>query len=521
MVTLKLKVLKSRILPIPLSASVIFLIFYGLLNRGPISHGALWGDDALLFRASSIPGGFASDLTSSLFQTGSAKSRPLLQPILALLLQSFGNDQFWYLWISAVLVVAISISVFFLIRSICGNNLVGILGAIVVQTTRFNWYSKDNVFGIMEATAILLLVLSVHQILHQLKEEDSSRALLSGIILLFASTLVHERYVLVSAAIPFAFLLISILDKSVISKRNAALSLYFFLIPTFHVIWKVSLLNVSPFTGGGESNFSSVKGPWILKHVIQTATSVVGWSTGYKDAASHLNIKPVFLPVLASLVLVAICVGIYRTFILVFQTGDSKAVQTRSTLIILCAFFSTNVISASLVIERIEYRWLFGPLIFLIVIISSLKFSRQPELHLVRICALIIAIFVGDLMYQPMHKPELVNARRVQYALEGLKSTSHFDELDRDIPWKLVVVAENWESWKWWTFAYGNVFLNSDNAPVQVVFSTSDLAFSSCQKDWKLASCTLLKLDGLNDQHQISTISLRNLYDFSRSRVDN
>ena len=517
----RLNVFKAWVHVIPTFASVMFLIVYGVLNRGPISHGSLWGDDALLFRASSIPGGFASDLTDSFFQTGSAKSRPLLQPILSLLLQSFGNDQFWYLWISLVLVIAISVSIFFLVRSICGNNLVGIVGAIVVQTTRFNWYSKDNVFGIMEATAILLLVLSVQQIIHQLNEKNSSRRLLTGIIFLFASTLVHERYVLVSAAIPFAFVLISMLDKSVISKKNAVLSLNFFLIPAFHVIWKVSLLNVSPFTGGGESNFSSVKGPWILNHVIETATSVVGWSAGYKDAASSLNIEPFFLPLLASLVLLAICVGLYRTLNLVLRSEDSKAIQTRSTLVILFAFFSANVISASLVIERIEYRWLFGPLIFLILIISCLELSRRPDLHIVRISALIIAILIGDLIYQPMHKSDQVNAVRVQNALKGLENITHFDELGRDMPWKLVVVAENWESWKWWTLAYGNVFLNSDHAPVQVVFSTSDLALSSCLKDWKLASCTVLKLDGLNDQHKISRISMRNLYDFSTPKVDN
>jgi hypothetical protein len=77
--------------------AIVWLLLLTILTRHPIGGGPLWGDDALLYRASRMPSGYASDFWLGFVQTGSAKYRPLLTPVLALMTDTFGNDQFGYL----------------------------------------------------------------------------------------------------------------------------------------------------------------------------------------------------------------------------------------------------------------------------------------------------------------------------------------------------------------------------------------------------------------------------------------
>ena len=487
---------------------LILLIVTGVLLRGRIENGPLWGDDALLLRASRFSGGFSSDVLASTFQTGSSKSRPLLQPILAAMLRVFGNNQFWYLFISSALVIAISCIVFKTLKALGASSSIAWLTSSIVLVTRFNWYAQDNVFGTMEALALLLALLSLYGLLQSVREEVVNlKKVTTSILLLCAATFVHERYVLVALAIPTSLVLAELLLRNPHTKEIAKASTAFMSIPVLHIIWKEGLQNVSSLTGGGESNFETVIGLWIGKNFLQVLTSISGWSSGYRELEEIADVPSVVFVSVSILVLTVLVAGLIdigvrsksRTLV-----DSGKLAQ----IILIGGVFCAMSISASLVIERIEYRWLFGPLVLFLFFVQALLSSSTLKMK--RVLSIIVPlVLVTEFLYQPLHKPQRINERRVANAVIKLEQFGKNNDVEKEEPFKLVISATNWNpSWQWWTLAYGNVFLQTINPPVVLVLSSTENAYRDCQRDWNLSSCIWLQLDGETDQVTVSRIDL-------------
>lgn len=463
----------------------IFFPTVSVLVRLPIRHQPLWGDDALLLRASQMPHGYASSLTESFFQTGSFKYRPITTPILSVFVSWFGNDIFWYQIVNTAFIGVLAFIVFLICASLSNSRLLGIFAGILVILTRFNWYSQDYVFGLMEITALLLFTGCLGLVIAALRQEDVFILSMSQGLLLMC-TLTHERYVLVSLAIPMG-VVVSAFVTQILARRLVQRSLWFLAIPLIHIVVKSELLMVSPLTGGGESDFNKVKGFWILRHFLEAVWSLFGLSNGYENAAQESRLNPLVFVATTLLTTGVVFLVLVQKFFVSFRKKSPEI----AIGIVLLAVFGSVTFSASLVIERIEYRWLFPSFITFLFLASWVMSSGSHRLRMA-VFAVAISMAATEFAYQPFHRIIALSPSRVEAAVSALRGRG------QDGPWKLIVMPKNWEhSWQWWSFGYGDVFFQMDNPPMSVsIVGDERSASEECDKDWILSYCTLLIVDG-------------------------
>ena len=476
------------------SASIGCILCLAILTKSSISHGPLWGDDALLLRASRMPNGYASDFWLGFMQTGSAKYRPILSSVLALLTDKFGNDQFGYLVVSNMLLTVVAILVFVLSRRIGGSTLLSLAISSLVLVNRFSWYSQDNVFGIMEAGALIFLLLATLQVLRAVDGDYSHLRFAVSALFLLAATLIHERYLLVSAVIPTSLLIVVVVHRTASWIRAFRTSLIFLLIPAVHILLKAGLLNVSTLTGGGESNFSDVKGPWIAKHVLQTIASFAGLSEGNNYSADYWGIPSWIFALLTALVLLLVFLGIIaycdqRLHLRRDLSSDSDG-RIEFTLFLLLGILGSTSISASLVVERIEFRWVYAPFIFFLLLLILIYSEISNQLSGKILIMVIPILCMLELLYQPLHHVYTAPRIRVTEAINEAASSAPVYE-----PWKLQIGVRNWENWQWWQFAYGYVFTQLPNPPQSIDFFVPKPKYSGCV-DIERISCLVLFIDG-------------------------
>ncbi len=276
------------------------------------------------------------------------------------------------------------------------------------------------------------------------------------------------------------------------------------------MLFKAGLLNVSPFTGGGESSFEQVRGWWIGRHFIESLTSITGLSTGVDEVSQYWGLNSVLFAVVAiTIVVVVISLNLVMQLKGYFSKSRSSEQNiARRDLLLLFFLFSGTTLSASLVIERIEFRWLYGPFIFFILITAQLtRQFRLPSSGYFAVIPILSLLLLIDASYVPNHDDSRSQSNQVATALRALKS-----QAPPDGPWKLIVNTTNWQPWSQWQYGYGYVFSTLPNPPQEPVLIVNNLGKRAlvdvCNQGWRPDQCVILGADGLKDQPTVSVLTV-------------
>jgi hypothetical protein len=458
------------------TGQLIFLVFVSIsslwLRRVKGESDFLWGDDALLIEATNSLGGYGSSISTSLIDSGQEKWRPIFQFVVAILR--------YFDLLNYNVVLPANLTLLVLVAVLCGlitynvtsgNFLLSGLVALLVTQSRFSSYSQSAIFGLMEMLAALLCLSGVYGFVkynNQTEIKSTKRAIFS-ISLIFAATLVHERYLVTLIAV-IIFLLLKIDTQRVVL---AFTSLCFIFIN-----WaiKTFVLQINPLRSGASTDLSHSSGIWILKNFWYGFVGVFGGLSNEYLNFETISIPNVSLPSPmwnhALTVLIPILLSCVVSIVLCYKRNHSLSEFLTSNLFMILLVAISLQFAASLVQERVESRWLFSSELFFLIFVVSIPYifstklkSRMIVWGLVFLGLLsftVIALRANLMLTEPV-----VLKTQAQTVLEKLDSpTSTLKE------WRLVLdIADN--PFEQWMFSYGRAFEQLKNPPSDWEIGTS------------------------------------------------
>lgn len=341
------------------------------------------GDDYLLLNASRSSDGYASSLSGCVNDIGMGKWRPMFVCTVTPLLKLVGDRYWCYFLLNLVLIFLICLITANLLQRIVKLPEWNIAFCVfVVPFSRFAWYGRVSPFGVMEFGALLFALLFARQFMSALaKQTNRSWYLAGGLACL--SALFHERYLALLAA----GFLVSIFN--VRNKRTRVPLAPWLLLSGSLLAIKVFLLDTDPLVGGGEAPLRSSVDTWVLEHFLVGVKAVAGIGNGTNigfDESGYVRLPA--LGALGKVWLVALLLIVLVIFILkstlhrglsTSKSDSSKGLMGHQTVMCQLLLISGLLLiaPASMIISRIEGRWLFGPevflFIFMIVVLRSQK----------------------------------------------------------------------------------------------------------------------------------------------------
>ena len=438
-----------------------------------------YGDDYILLSASRSPNGYASSLFGCVNDLGSGKWRPMFVCTVAPVLKLF-DDRYWcYFLLNLVLI--------FMICLITGNLLKRIVKisewsvafcVFVLPFSRFAWYGRVSPYGLMEFGALLFALLFVRQVMSALAKQSISSWYLAGG---FATTsaLFHERYLVLIAA-GFLVALFNVRNEH----ARIPISPWLMFSGSLFAI-KVLLLQTDPLVGGGEATLRSSANTWILEHFLVGVKAVAGIGNGTNIAFDQSGY--VRLPVLGGLgkiwlvTLILILFAVITSKVAFGRSAMTSRVERSHESImqhsVMCQLLLTSglllIIPASTVISRIEGRWLFGPEVFLFILIIAV--IRSQKWRIVAVSSFLL-FSIACLKFLPIYEePMRLSNKVLDYVDENLDG-------ETQLTYTIVDPMNRPQSIQWieWVLGYGDKF--KQIGVKSVSFVSNDECTGSCIK---------------------------------------
>jgi hypothetical protein len=321
-----------------------------------------------------------------LLLTGSGgKYRPVVAAVLYVLFHQFGADYQAWVTFSVGLNLVIACLVFALVRRLTrGDTIIAFLAALLYITSRFSYYDVLQVAGLIEALAILLLVVILY-VAVEFAESDSRWPgyALAGLYLLI--TLTHERFL---ALFPFLVLLVLACVPPVL---NVALK---------HLVFHTSFLMG---TGGQALEFDPVS---IMTFMVKGFANMfwVNWGPDYLSGITMSEVSPK-ARVLVILIVVSLAAVIVLTVVRVLRLKDrSERLGELKGFVLWLSLFVSLLLMASITFRQ-EYRWLYAPFVVCLVYFCY-QFSRLPGRAVVKYAAIaVLAVMaIGADSYFKQHE---------------------------------------------------------------------------------------------------------------------
>ena len=457
--------LLSRFRRVSASISVIFLVS-GLsvcLFRVPTIHAYFYGDDYLVYEASRLPYGYASQPLLGLLQAGGGKYRPLFTPLVAVALKFFGNSYLGFQSVSWVLLVLVATVAASIVLEITTSLLATYMTIFAVTTSRFTWYGQTSVHGLMEFLALLLLLIAIRFHLRYLATRSTTN-LVATVLAVAASSFVHERYLI---AVVIFWILTFVAHRSW-GKRMAGLSLLFPSVVLAHIVLKNVVIGVSYIKGGGETSLSGSLGPWIIIHFFLSVVGTLGFSSGVNDyflRNGYQLIDPFqrtigVISARTAFAGLALLLLFYVAALLRRSLSKPRVGPPLLSLWLLCL---TLLIPPSTVISRIETRWLLGSFICAFIATATMISALPRGSNKKTVVGLAIALLlISTYHYQRSLDTFSYDRRIAQSVLNeaSLKSTE-------GRKWNLAIRSREVIPWM---FGYGRAFSQLDFPPRSVTF---------------------------------------------------
>ena len=341
------------------------------------------GDDFLLLSASRIDEGYASSVVGCVDDVGSGKWRPAFVCSAAPILKLFG-DQYWYFFLLNLgLIFVVCIVAAGVLKSITHLSNVSIAAfALVLPFSRFAWYGRISPFGLMEFGALIFALLFISHYSLALQRQTKISWYLAGGIACTAS-LFHERYIVLL----FAGFFVAVVNLR--NKRIPIPVIPWCIYTGSYIAIKLFLLGVDPLNGGGETPLRSSADTWILEHFLTGVKAIAGIGNGTNigfDASGYLRHPALGVVGNVWLTLVTLVLPLIVIWKTLFRRGIPAAKRetnielVEKQLVIRQLLLTSGlllIVPASTVISRIEGRWLYGPEVFLFILLVGILTSQS------------------------------------------------------------------------------------------------------------------------------------------------
>ena len=455
----------------------------------PIYRGFLFGDDYLFVRDAKTPGDFDS-VTKTMWLVGSEKWRPISTTTLVLLSRIFNFDFASYQWTNRAFLFVVGLIAALLAQSLTRSKSIKFIFFLLVIASPMTWLGQTSVYGSMELTALLLVLLAIAILVSpSLIEIQSSASLNVVAILLFSAGLAHERFIIVAVAVWAALLM-----KRDRYEKWARKSWVLLLVPTSHMFLRVFVLRIDPFVGGGESQLSETAGRWIISHFITSIEMVFGLHSGtgvfYGDSTlasiAKSNDRQTFQIYLLCFVLIAL---VLRSHFWA-KTRGGKIRPNDSMLLFVIGI--SLLLPAATVAERIEARWIFAPAICfalsILTLVSSMNVNEKNRVRNFEFFFVSLIFLVPAVLYLHDSADYLLLRNQHNMVLETAEKIS-----EEYSTWGLLLSQSDSSMPLSWQFGYGSTFSQLRNRPSFVLFADS---FSVCPKLKVKYTCFKFSLNG-------------------------
>jgi hypothetical protein len=348
------------------------------------------GDDLILWYASRILNTFASNFPSVIFEVGSGKWRPLWQISAYSVLKIFPSQDSTLVYSGVIFLYSMFVLIIILLTikifDLSKKWLAGI--AFFFLFSPYFWYHKYQLFGIMEMGGFLFAYLTL---IMQIRIYSNNRKNNKNYLILstftISAALFHERYLFLFG-INFLLLFIEMVKTKKLNIRNKDYFTALFLLA--YLSLRLSVVPNSFFVTGGENGTLTGINSWIFRTLNVSTASLTGWISGYDQSEIRYLINSQNnLAALSIFVAFSIIILTLRSYKL------HKNIFEIQNVILINIFF--GLISASLVRERVELRWLsYTIFIFIIWILIILRNEKKVLLRTILVITLIshlISIF--------------------------------------------------------------------------------------------------------------------------------
>ena len=352
-----------------MAVSLFALFVVNLLWFSTFSFRTIMGDD--LYAWSAFSG--HPTLGELFFSAPGSKYRPVTNLVLYLLFKAFSSDYRSWVTFSILLNFVIAAALFMLIRRLThGDNIIALLGCLLYVTSRFSYYNILQLLGVMEALALLLLVLIMYMTVRFYRGSERWPGFaLAGLFLLI--TLTHERYL---ALLPF-LLLVPLLHASL--SRRSKLGLMALLCAPFllNVVLKQFLLHSTVLMGGGGQKIAL--DPFQVASFVANGLANMTWINVGPDYLSGISFGRVEerWQALVLVLCVALLALLVWMLVRLMRTRDPGVRGRELRGFVLWAVLFLSLLLVASITLRQEYRWLYAPFVVLLVYFCY-QYARLP-----------------------------------------------------------------------------------------------------------------------------------------------
>jgi len=392
---------RSRHIFFPILFVVNLVWFY------PLGFHTLMGDDLIRwYQVTSFPS--VADAFSNI--VAGSKYRPVNDLCHYILFGLFSHDAQLFFFFNILFNFLIVVALFALIEDVTGNDSVlAFCLCIAYITARFSYYNILQVYGILEALSLLLLILIVRCVIRFVRTGAVQWVIVAALSY-FLLVLNHERYL---ALLPFLILAFVMFDRSSGYRRKGAL-LVIAVLPFLLNFFQKRLLFHVPFVTRTSTIPLQLNAFSILEKMGLGLSKIAGINNG----PNYLNMIP-FVAQDTSVQVAAILIATLMALLLFHALYRSaiwripEQLQNLKHALVWTSLLAVLLFSASIVADQ-EQRWLYSPflvvLIFLSYFLSNFRIGRLPVIKYI-VAGVLVALMVHNDVYYRKDLPDLHFAR--------------------------------------------------------------------------------------------------------------
>lgn len=472
--------LKSAALLVCIAASFLFL------NNPQIYDGQFLGDDLQVWTGHNA-GTFASNFQESIRNTSLDKWRPINTLLMIPLLQVFEDSHRNFYYFSTCLLAITLTALWMTARKIkrhssAVSTSAVLLGVLAVGSSPFTFFARSGVFGLLEIGPVILCLVSFY-IFQLAKLNSGRRLLLYSSMFALASGLIHERFLAFSFALS---IIIAWRARTIVSWWGLWLMPLFNIL--FYVYFASVVLNANVLKGGGEQQLNDTAGIWIVRRSLLAAIHLIGGAGGetifFDSARPHqfapkMEFSDNYSPKLPLLILISIvfiaCMYIRRWRTNSVSLGEESQSSINSSIEAL-VIATALLLPAATVSERIETRWLFAPLVFLVLalmILPSAMYWPARAGQLTVLVLFIVSNYTSQNSYQEFDFWRIRSVNVIEAVVKGSEQIQG--------EWNLAIVwpePNDVHSILNWSLGDGKVFNELENKPIKIISGHQSQIFS-------------------------------------------
>lgn len=328
----------------------------------------------------------------TLFETIFGKYRPVYNLIQYLVLNMFGLEYRLYFFLNIFVNFVVTLVMYRLLVHITKSVLTSVMFSLVFITCRFSYYNILQVYGLMEAIALvlflLMLLVSIYFYRNPTKTNIFSIVLIETLLIF-----THERYIVV---VPFLVMLLFLFMQ--VKKKY-----YFAILPLLPVILNIlikkMIVNTSFLEGTGGMPIS-----FDIKQIVIFLCAGLLNMVGVNVGAPYLNgINFTQENTLTQVLSIIILLVFLFLLVRLLRDGIGTRENKKNIIIVVLAFLLivSLLIAASITIRQ-EYRWLYAPYAVFLLVTAFLisKFNIKQSFKVILVAVLCILILKNDIYYK-------------------------------------------------------------------------------------------------------------------------